>query len=286
MAVIAIDIGGTKMKAGLVSNDYSLLSSFQIPSLPKKGKSHFLSNLKSLISSLISGSKHKITAIGISIPGYVNDSGKLVDVGNTLSFLSGFPLKSYLEKVFSLPVIIENDANCFVLAESNIGESKVYSKVIGVIWGSGIGAGFSIDGSLQPFPMEFGHNKVLFENKFVDLELVSGGVYMEKNYHKISKNKLSVSQIYSSKDPIAKKIMSDSIEYLGREISSLVNIFNPDVVVLGGGVSQLPLTVYKKLLTQIKKNSLPAHLKKFKLLRYSISDDAGVLGAGIIALKK
>lgn len=286
MAVIALDIGGTKIKAAIISNKFKILSSVQVPSLPNRGKSYFLQTLKTLIDSLILGSKHKITSIGISMPGKLNKKGKLIDVGNSLSFLENFALINYLEKHFSLPIRIENDANCFLLAESNLGESKDYSSVLGIIWGSGIGASLAVNGQIQSFPLEFGHNKVSYDDKLVDLEFVSGGRFIEKNYAKLSGNKFSIPQIYKSKDIHAKQVISDAILYLGRELSSLVNVFNPDVIVFGGGVSQLPKPVYLKLLSQIKKHSLKAHSRNLKLLRYSISDDAGLFGAALIAFKK
>ena len=285
MAVIAIDIGGTKIKAGVMDRKYDVLSSFQVPTQPKKGRSHFLANLSSVISSLISGSRHKITAIGISLPGGLDSRGRSIDVGNALSFLEGFNLTTYLQKRFSLPIHIGNDADCFLIAETTVGRFSDSGTVLGIIWGSGVGSSLSVDGVLQNFPMEFGHNKIFHDGKLVDLELVAGGLFMQRIYKRSSGSSMSVQDIYHSNDKLAKKVFSDAVNSLGLGISHLVNVIRPDVIVMGGGVSQLPTPVYKKLLSVVKKNSLKDHFAGLRLERYSVSDDAGLIGAGVLAIK-
>lgn len=293
MAILAIDIGGTKIKAGIVSKDYSLLSSIRISTNPKQGKTKILSSLRLIVTSLIEGSKHKITAIGISMPGRVDDVGKILECGTVLSFLVGFNLKKYLEKYFKIPVIVKNDSLCFTVAESIFGAGKNHSDVLGVIWGSGVGAAIVKDSSNKKLSsnfcstLEFGHSYVYdsYSNKYVKLELLIGGSFIKKRYSDLGgkiKNP-TVGDIYSSKERLAKNLMRESFELLGMSLANLINLVNPDVVVLGGGVAKLPSSAYKLIFSQLKKYSLPSHIKGVTLRRFKISDDEGLLGAAYLA---
>lgn len=295
MAVIALDIGGTKIKAGIVSKKGIVLSSIKIPTNPKQGKKKLVNSIKIIIKSLIDGSKHKITAIGISMPGFSDETGKLLAVGNILSFLEGFNIKQFLEKNFNLPVVVNNDSLCFTVAESIYGAGKNKNLILGVIWGSGIGAGLirKESSSWKPYSgylgssIEFGHIPVYDFNskKFTELELLCGGAFLTKRYSKLGgkiKNP-TVGDIFKSKEKIAKNLMDETFQHLGRGIATVVNILNPEVIVLGGGVAKLPSFAYKKLFSQIKKYSLKSHTKNLSLKRFEISDDEGLLGAAYFA---
>ncbi|MBN1175856.1 ROK family protein, partial [Candidatus Woesearchaeota archaeon] len=272
-----------------------VLSSIKIPTNPKQGKTKLINLIKTIIQSLLDGSKHKITAIGISMPGFCDEKGKLLAVGNVLSFLEGFNIKLFLEKNFHIPVIVKNDSLCFTMAESVLGAGKNHKVVLGVIWGSGIGAGLAkktksgwetYSGALGS-SIEFGHIPVydMRFSKFTELELLCGGAFLTKRYLKLGGEikHPTVGDIYFSSEKLAKELMIETFEHLGRGIASVVNILNPDVIVLGGGVAKLPDVAYKKLFSQIKKYALKSHTKSLFLKRYEVSDDEGLLGAAYFA---
>ncbi len=291
MAVIAVDIGGTKIKAAILNTRHTIVKSIRVPTRAQNGKKYVLDTIVTLIESLSANTK--VTGVGFSMPGSVDEKGRLIDVGTRLRCLEGVKIQEYLEKQIKNPIVIENDANCFALAESHLGAGKSARVVFGVIWGSGVGGSVTIKKhnrtELLPFPFEFGHNKFFdqYTNKYVELEKVAGGSFLVKTYKRLG-GKLSsptVSDIYASTEPLAKKLIKQVLEHLGREIANVVNSIKPDVVVLGGGVSQLPDSAYVKLFAHIKRFSLPAHTKKLKLKRFVISNDAGLVGAAILASK-
>ncbi|MCF7798551.1 ROK family protein [Candidatus Woesearchaeota archaeon] len=290
MVVIALDIGGTKIKAAIVSPQQKILKSIVVPTRRQKGKTYVLNTIDVLIQGLLAG-KENITAIGISVPGIIRPDGKQLFAGNALSFLEGINLKNRLEKKFELPVVIANDADCFALAEATITGFPKASKVLGVIWGTGLGAGIvkrknKSQWSIVTEPLEIGQTLVVHPHtkKLVRQEMIVGGAYMLKEYNTTAKDKAgSVSDIYTAKNKQAKDVMQNAIEHLGKTLGNLVTILQPDVIVLGGGVSRLPQPVYTKLKTLMKKYALPTCYTGVQFKRHTISADAGLLGAAILA---
>ncbi|MCA9478338.1 MAG: ROK family protein [Nanoarchaeota archaeon] len=296
MTVIALDIGGTKISAALIKNDLFKIKSIRIPTRAKKGKKYVLDSLTIVIKSLLQ-TKYVVTAIACSVPGIVSDSGVLLSCGNLPSGFKGFNLKLYLETKFKVPVVIENDANCFALAESYCGAGKKYNQVLGVIWGSGVGAGYvhknqhaihrviSRDRSHSFFlrgrdggALELGEIPIKIGNTFVSLEEEVGGIMLTKK-HKVD----NVSLLFEKKPLIANKV----IERFAQGLAIAISLFNPQVIVLGGGVSNMDKKYYALLTNKVRKLVFTsAHKKNLKILKYAISDDAGLIGAALLALKK
>lgn len=295
MVIIALDVGGTKIKGALIRQDLSIIKSLKIPTMSDKGRVVVLKNMHLVIDSLLD-TKEKITSIGISFPGFSNDKGQILFAGNALKEFVGYNLKTSLEKKYSLPVVVENDANCFTLAESYAGAGKSANIVLGVVWGSGIGAGLvikkqhsihriqgqehdhtilyqgSFDGAL-----ELGHIPLLMvDGKTKTLEELIGGKFLTKKY-KVA----DVTELYK-KD---KKIIKEVFKRFAQGLAIAITITNPDVVVIGGGVSNIPQSAFNEILSLTKKYALPTHTKNLSIKKYAISDDAGLLGIAIIALK-
>lgn len=289
MRVVALDIGGTKIKGALMDKDLNIIKSLRIPSYATKGKVKFLSQLNVVIESL---QPKKPVSLALSLPGFVDENGKVLFAGNALSFMVGFQLRSYLEKRFDVPVLIENDANCFTLAESYFGAGKHYDVVLGIIWGSGVGSGLVIknqktvhqvfDGTkthsvLYSGSMELGHIPLLMESgKVQTLEKLIGGAQLIKK-HKVH----TVTELYETD----KKTIKQVFKRFAQGLAITINLLSPQVVVIGGGVSKLPPAAFKEILELTKKYALPSHTKNLKIKRFEISDDAGLIGAAILGLK-
>jgi glucokinase len=291
MSVIAVDLGGTKIKAALVSTTLHIRKSITLPTQPHKGKLHVLRTIDSLTSTLLREEKN-ITAIGLSLPGIVRSDGKQLFAGNILSCLEGVNLKKRLEKKFSLPVVVANDAACFTLAEATMGTRASAKKILGIIWGSGLGAGLALRNenawTLFDAPLEIGqnHTRNYISKKPQRLEELIGGYYVLNTYTKQTGKRLSsVADLYAERTPLAKQLIADMLLQLGKTLANLTNTFHPDIIILGGGVSQLPEPAYKILRGHIKQHALPMLSKQTRLQRYSISNDAGLLGAALLALQ-
>ncbi len=297
MVVVALDIGGTKIQGALVTRKGDILQSLRVPTCASKGKNYIKKTIVSIIQALLLKTSKKVSAIGIALPGYVDSKGKVVFCGRRLRCLVGVALKSYIEKRVSLPVVIENDAHCFTLAEKIYGAGKSYNIVLGIIWGTGIGSGlvWSAEGKLGSIAslhnvhrsMELGH--VLVHNpwtgKRVPLEQVVSGPAIIKRYHELG-GKIpfpTVTDIYLSQESFVKEFMQEIFKVFAFAIATSLMLLTPDLIVLGGGVSLLPSKAYKELYGFIKKYTLATHVHHVALKRYHLSDDQGVLGAAFLA---
>ena len=298
MYVISLDIGGTKIEGAVVDEKGKIVLNKRIATEAGKGRKHVLRNIFLVIEYLKNNFNKKICGVGIAIPGFVSVQGKMIFCGGTLTFLKDINLKSVVARKTHLPVFVENDANCFALAEAYYGAGKNKNIVIGVIWGTGIGGGVIINKNIysgaQGGAGEFGH--IIIDPNVKKGHRCGCGQYgclenlcSGKNISRLYKegggkiHNANPRQIYFSKEKVAKDVIDKAIFYLGLGLSMLVQNFNPDIIVIGAGVSQLPSPVYKRLRAVVKKYSLLTLTKNLKIVRYAISEDAGVVGAAALA---
>jgi glucokinase len=296
---IGVDFGGTKIEGSIISERGAVKDTYRVPTQASKGRKQIINNIVTVIQHL--KSKRRVAGVGISMPGFIDHTGKVVFGGGTLTSLQGVNLKKELERRVKLPVFIENDANCFALAEAAYGAGKKHRVVLGVIWGTGIGSGIVIDKHVFSGSFggagEFGH--IVIDPTITKgpkcgcgqrgcLEILASGKNIMRRYKK-AKGKIpnaNPRQIYFSNERVAKQVIADAVHYLGIGLATAVNILNPGVIVLGGGVSKLPKPVYGRLKKEVKKYALPSLTKKLKVLRHSISDAAGTIGAAALVLKR
>jgi predicted NBD/HSP70 family sugar kinase len=208
------------------------------------------------------------------------------------------PLKTDLEKVLGMKVYMANDANCFALAEANMGivKDKVPNAkvVFGVIMGTGVGGGVVVDGKvingLQGIGGEWGHNflddsgELCYCGKKGCVEQVLSGPALQRYYELLSGQHKSMKEIYelykAGEEPYAKKTIDRLIHFFGLALSVVVNILDPDAIVIGGGVGNIDI-IYtegrKSLANYIFNNKLDTPILKPKL-----GDSAGVFGAAFL----
>lgn len=298
MLAIAIDMGGTKIEGSVVDERVKVLKTMRVATEAKLGRKRVLQNMENLIVELLEKQEDAL-GVGISMPGFVDANGKVIFAG-AIKCLENFELKKHLERKFGLPVLIENDANCFALAEATYGAGKNHRVVVGVIWGTGIGGGIVIDRKVFSGSFgaagEFGHSvidpairsgKRCGCGQYGCLNVLASGSRMSAIY-KSNGGKIENAnprQIYDSKEVVAKKIINDAIQYLGLGIAGIVNMLNPDIVVIGGGVSNLPDQVYDSIEKVVRKYAMNDLTKKLKIVRHKISDTAGILGAAALVFE-
>jgi len=294
MFAIALDVGGTKISGSIVDESGKIKNSTLVPTQAEKGSKHVIRNILGVIKTLRYGFRKKLEGIGICLPGIVNRKGEVVFGGGSLSCLVGCNLKKEVERVERLPVFIANDADCFALGEAVYGAGKGHDIVVGIIWGTGIGGGIIINKKIVSGSAgksgEIGH--VVVEHEMSEgkrcacghygcLEMLASGKNIVRRY-KEKKGRIAdpnPASIYKSKEAAAKEVIDDSIRYMGLGLSYIVNIIGPDIIVLGGGVSNLPDKVLRRIEKEIRKNALPAMSKKMKLVKSKISDEPAILGA-------
>lgn len=287
-----IDLGGTKVE-GIVCNKHDLLSPLareRIPTESGKGYDHIISRIYDLVEILKSRTGLAPDKIGFGTPGILDpDSLKMKNCNSTA--LNGNNLKADLEQHLKITVSLANDANCFALSEAIYGAAKGAKSVFGVILGTGVGGGIVIDGKIlsgfHGIAGEWGHN-VLIENgrqcycgKKGCVETVISGPALEEYYTSISGKKLKLHEIFKTPDDsYSIQTLEYFTENFSKAISVVLNILDPEIVVLGGGVSNID-AFYSSLPQSVIKYIFNDKIQT-KFLKNTLGDSAGVYGAALL----
>ena len=295
--LLGIDLGGTKIE-GIVlkskENPEEVIR-HRVDTEEEKGYSQVISNIKSLVDSIENKINHKFNKLGIGTPGTIDPETGLLKNSNS-QCLNGMPIQKDLSKTLGKTILIQNDANCFALAETLLGSVKDQypnaKNVFGIIIGTGVGGGVIIDGKTlygsQGIGGEWGHTIVTdngdkcYCGKRGCVETVISGRALQIYYNKISGKKLKFEEIYAIKnsDSDAKKTLERLIKYFGKGLSNVVNIIDPEVIVLGGGLSNID-ELYTEGYNELKKYVFNPTFKT-PLLKPKLGDSAGVYGAALL----
>lgn len=287
--VLAVDAGGTKTEAILAD-----VRSFKIKILEKNRlitrglqRKDYLKELKRLI---IETKVNKAKAISFSVPGY--EINNRIECSPNLKALEDINLKAWAKSNFRKKVFIENDANCFALAESMLGAYKKASILVGIIIGSGVGSGIVINHKLyrgwQGIGAEIGHTTMIPKGRVCGcgkrgcVEAYISGESITKRYLEAGGSIPSPDpvKIWKAKkrDVVAGEIIDETVELMAIMFSNIANLLNPEIIVVGGGVSNLP---FFKIVNQRIKKYLIKGLK-LEIVKNTLGDDAGILGAALI----
>ena len=295
--LLGIDLGGTKIE-GIVlkskENPEEVIR-HRVDTEEDKGYSQVISNIKSLVDSIENKINHKFNKLGIGTPGTIDPETGLLKNSNS-QCLNGMPIQKDLSKTLGKAILIQNDANCFALAETLLGSVKDQypnaKNVFGIIIGTGVGGGVIIDGKTlygsQGIGGEWGHTIVTdngdkcYCGKRGCVETVISGRALQIYYNKISGKKLKFEEIYAIKNSNsdAKKTFERLIKYFGKGLSNVVNIIDPEVIVLGGGLSNID-ELYTEGYNELKKYVFNPTFKT-PLLKPKLGDSAGVYGAALL----
>lgn len=294
-----IDMGGTKIEGIILksADEPEVIFRDRVPTEADQGYEHILSQTKKLVEMMRQQSGLKTTTIGIGTPGTLDP--KLGTMKNCNSVvMNGKPMKADLEKLLDVKLIMANDANCFALAETRMGvvkESYPNARVVfGVILGTGVGGGLVVDGrsinGLQGIGGEWGHNFLhesggpCYCGKSGCVEKVISGPALEAYYFNETGNKKALKDIVALNDakvdPTAQRAMLRLIEYFGLALSVVINIIDPDVIVIGGGVGNID-QLYDRGIDSLKKYVFNNRLDT-PVVRPSLGDSAGVFGAAFL----
>lgn len=300
-----IDLGGTKIEGVVLSSSSpdAVVIRKRIDTESHKGYQHIANQIVRLIRELEAETGCRAESVGIGTPGTVEPSTGLMKNCNT-TCLNDMPLKDDLVKTLNIPVAIANDANCFALAEATMGivpdVVPDFRCVFGVIMGTGVGGGVVFRGKDgQPFVLnglqgiggEWGHNELEFNGydcycgKKGCVEQVLSGPALQRYYAQISGKELKMKEIvaryYADSDPYASQTIDRMLEYFGKAVSVLMNILDPDAIVLGGGVGNIDL-LYTEGVERAKKYIFNSSKVETKILRPKLGDSAGVFGAAML----
>ena len=289
---IGIDLGGTKIEGVLLSSDNKMIERKRIHTKQEEGYESIIHRIVKLINNIKSISI-KDCQIGICTPGALDIKTGILKNSNTVCLI-GKPIKEDLESELKCSIAIDNDANCFAMAEALLGSGKNYEIVFGVIMGTGVGGGLVLNRKIHHGRLfiagEWGH-QVLYPNgrdcycnKKGCVETYLSGPSLEKEWEKNSNEFLPLKKIIELYDNRPNdnytKWKNEFLSNFGIALSNVINIIDPDVVVLGGGLSNINflysegiLSVQKKIFSN--KNDTP-------IVSNKLGDSAGVFGAALL----
>lgn len=294
-----IDLGGTKIECAVIESKENLnvIHRQRIATEGHLGYDHIVSNIVRLINMVKNETGFVPAHIGIGTPGTIEPSTRLMKNCNSTA-LNGRPLQDDLEKILGFPVTMANDANCFALAEANFGsvqEKAPHAEVVfGVIMGTGVGGGIVVNGKIingrHGIGGEWGHNFLdesggnCYCGRVGCVETIISGPFLQRYYTSLSGVELSLPQItenyYKGDDEAAKKTMQRLLHFFGKAIAPIINILDPDAIVIGGGVGNIDL-LYTEGREEIKKYLFNPVLDTL-ILKPSLGDSAGVFGAALL----
>lgn len=297
MKLWGIDLGGTKTECAVLDEEMNIIIRKRIPTEAHKGYQHILGQVVKLVNGVVAEINEEPRYIGFATPGMLEPETQTMKNCNTVC-MNGRPMKNDLENALGVPVKLANDANCFALAEALMGAGKNYpdAKVVfGVIMGTGVGGGLVMNREIiegkQGLGGEWGHN-ILEEGgtqcycgKKGCVEQVISGPALENHYEQMAGMHLKLSEIYlrheARTDSYASATIKRLLEYYGRAISTLVNVIDPDLIVIGGGVGNIDL-LYTEGYERIKKYVFNDGKLSTPIVKPLLGDSAGVFGAALL----
>lgn len=284
---LGIDLGGTKIEGVLLDDELNILQRKRVQT-PRDDYNAILESIISLVNEIKTDSQ----SIGICTPGAVSKQSGLIKNSNT-QCLIGKPLKEDLERALNQPVSMENDANCFAMAESKMGAAKGFGIVFGVIIGTGVGGGIIIDGKIHSgrtnIAGEWGHH-TLYQNgnkcycgRLGCVETYISGPALEKRWIELTGKNQPLKDIVTSIDnDYAIQWKNEFLNNFGIALANVIDILDPDAIVLGGGVSNVSF-LYDEGKKMIYKNVF-SDLVDTPILKNKLGDSAGVFGACLLTL--
>jgi len=283
---IGIDLGGTKIEGILTDENYNTITRKRIPTNQEYGYNYILESIKNLVLELSQESNDKFS-IGVCTPGALSLDSGLIKNSNT-QCLIGKDLQNDLMHILDHNISIENDANCFALAEAKLGAGKNSNLVFGVIMGTGVGGGIIIDGKIHQgrtnIAGEWGHhclhpngNICYCGNKGCTETYVSGPA-LEKKWSELSNQNQSLPEIIqNSGNPNFSTWKKSFLDDFGLSLANVIDILDPDIIILGGGVSNIDFlydegknSVYEKVFSDVVDTPI---------VKNELGDSAGVFGA-------
>jgi len=288
---LGIDLGGTKIEIAAIDRGGREVLRHRVTT----PHASYDATIRA-IAELVKDAESKLGetgTLGVAIPGAISPKTGLVKNANS-TMLIGHPLDKDLEKALSRPVRVANDANCFTLSEATDGAGKGHDVVFGVILGTGVGGGICVGGRVLHGPHriagEWGHNPLpaprADEKSGFDCYCgakdgciegwISGPALQAQYRHRAGRDMIATG-IAASDEADARAVMEDFYDRLARSLASIVNVLDPDAIVIGGGLSKIE-AIYREMPARIEKYAF--HPEGPALVLKNVhGDSSGVRGA-------
>ena len=283
MNILAIDIGGTMIKYGLVSSDGEILSTDKIETEAEKGLENILNKIDNIFKRY---KENNPVGIAVSGTGQINGIiGKVIGGNPIIPNWIGTNLVKILEKKYNLPAVLENDVNCVALGEKWIGAGKDLSNFICLTIGTGIGGGIILNNQLfrgENFVAgEFGHI-LIKKGEFEQFASTTALIRLVKERTEKTLNGKEIFDLEKKEIVEYQEVISEWIENLTDGLSSIVYCFNPANIILGGGVIEQG----EPLINRIKNSLFKKIGPQFNITQAKLGNNAGMIGASYLLLEK
>lgn len=311
---IGIDVGGTNVKIALVDKSGKIIYSNSVPTYAKMGYEYTVNNIKQAIKDLMKETNttaKDIDGIGFDFPGQVDYKTGVVKLAPNIPGWVNVPIAQMIEEEFHIPTRIDNDVRCAALGEMKFGAGKGCENFVCITVGTGIGSGLVINGQLvrgaSNAAGEIGHIKLQMKDGLICgcgdtgcLEAYASGpsiVAMAQDYIKGGKSTkfremaaaeggeitpYMVAKAAEAGDPVAKRIFEIVGEYIGIGLTSVINLLNPEKVIIGGGVAEAGDLLLDPIRKTIKERAMVVAGSAVEIVPAQLGNSAGVIGASML----
>lgn len=298
--VVALDVGGTDLKSALVAHDGSLALFARRPSRVSESAGAPIAVVRGVLAELRGATAGDLLAIGAGIPGVVDPaSGKLVGATAHLPHWADFAIRETLEVASGMDVVVDNDANLAALAEHRLGAARGTRLSLTITLGTGVGCGIVENGRVLRGALggagEIGHLPLgggaleceCEVEGCVEPDMSGGGLARAARELRLEASDAEgVFALATRGDVKARHLIERFIDRLAATLAVAVNILNPEVVVIGGGVAGAGEALMAPLRTAIDRYALASHRRGLRLVPAALGDRAGVIGAGLLAWER
>jgi len=291
---IGIDLGGTKIEGVALDAAGRQIERRRIAAEAEGGPAHIISRIATLYAGMVYAIDDTPHTLGVGTPGALSARTGLLKNSNTVC-LNGLPLKQMLQAALLRPLRIENDANCFALAEALQGAGRGHGCVFGVIMGTGCGGGIVLEGQVRTGPQalagEWGHmvidpaGPLCYCGAHGCVETFISGGGLERAYLARNGTALTASEIHQGARAGNASCVAAMTEFharFGRAVANLIAVLDPDIIVLGGGLSNID-ELYTLGVAQVRERVFSDELTT-PIVRNELGDSAGVIGAALIGI--
>lgn len=301
----ALDIGGTNIKYGVICDSGEVIIRNEIPTEAHLGGNMLMGKIIIIVDKLLTEG-YKIDGIGVSSAGQICcRTGKIIYATDNLPGWTGMPIKQTLENKFSIPVHVENDVNAAALGEKWRGAARNYSDFLCLTIGTGIGGAIVINNEIfygsKGFAGEFGH--MIIEKNGIACTCGREGCFEQyasitaliRNVQKKANKKMLETNVLNGKiifdnakrgDNVCNEAINEFSKYLAIGLANLLHIFNPPLVVLGGGISAQGAWLLDKIWYNLSEYAMPNYIKNIKICFSECKNTASMLGAVYALFKK
>ncbi|NBV39410.1 MAG: ROK family protein, partial [Verrucomicrobia bacterium] len=313
--VLAFDLGGTKFAFGVVAEDGTVLGSGRVETLAQNGPDQAVKRVADAAHDLLKKLNLKpsdLLGIGIASPGPLDIARGCVDGSPNLPGWTGYSIEGELSKAFGLRARIDNDANAAALGEYLFGAGKGRKNLVYVTISTGIGGGAIVDGRLMRGAngnaAELGHITLDIKGPACPcggngcFEMYASGTAIARRTREalasgVKSSILSLAgnlenvtthhvlQALAQNDPLAVKIWDESMEYLGRGLAVIIDVFNPEIIVVGGGVTAAGDVLFKPMREKALRYAFPRLAAVCSIVPAGLGGDVGVVGAAACAFE-